>query len=221
LTLVQALIFDFDGTIIDTESAEFQGIQEFYERHGVSFSLELWLPVIGTNEVKFDAYAHLETLIGTKLDRAASRKAVKARVMEIIQARTALPGVEGYLLAAKEHGLKLGVASSSELPWVEGHLKRLGLLHHFDAIRTREWVERTKPDPALFLRAAEALGVEPSGAIAIEDSLNGVRAAKTAGMFTLAVPNPITRYLDLSGADLVVESLSGLPLAELLKQARG
>lgn len=217
---MQALIFDFDGTILDTESAEFQGIQEFYQQHGVSFSLDLWLPVIGTNEIKFDAYAHLETLTGTKLDAVASRKQVKARVMEIIHQKQPLPGVLDYLLSAKAMGLKLGVASSSERPWVEGHLERLGLLHHFDAIRTREWVERTKPDPALFLRAAEALGVEPSQAIAIEDSLNGVKAAKTAGMFTLAVPNTITRYLDLSSADVVLERLSQLPLSQLLEQAR-
>jgi HAD superfamily hydrolase (TIGR01509 family) len=216
---VQALIFDFDGTILDTESAEFQGIQEFYQQHGVSFSLELWLPVIGTNDIKFDAYAHLETLTGTKLDAVASRKQVKARVMEIIHQKEPLPGVVDYLLEAKELGLKLAVASSSERPWVEGHLGRLGLLQHFDAIRTREWVERTKPDPALFLRAAEALGIPPNQAIAIEDSLNGVKAAKTAGMFTLAVPNGITRHLDLSGADVVVESLSRLPLGELLERA--
>lgn len=216
---MQALIFDFDGTILDTESAEFQGIQEFYQQHGVNFSLELWLPVIGTNDIKFDAYAHLETLTGTKLDAVASRKQVKARVMEIIHQKEPLPGVVDYLLEAKELGLKLAVASSSERPWVEGHLGRLGLLQHFDAIRTREWVERTKPDPALFLRAAEALGIPPNQAIAIEDSLNGVKAAKTAGMFTLAVPNGITRHLDLSGADVVVESLSRLPLGELLERA--
>ena len=218
---MQALIFDFDGTILDTETAEFQGIQEFYQQHGVSFSLDLWLPVIGTNDIKFDAYAHLENLTGTKLDAVASRKQVKARVMELIHQKEPLPGVLDYLLLAKEMGLKLAVASSSDRAWVEGHLERLGLLHHFDAVRTREWALRTKPDPALFLRAAEALGVEPAQAIAIEDSLNGVKAAKTAGMFTLAVPNTITRHLDLSGADLVVEKLSQLPLGELLERARG
>jgi beta-phosphoglucomutase-like phosphatase (HAD superfamily) len=117
-------------------------------------------------------------------------------------------------------GLKLAVASSSRRAWVEGHLERLGLLSYFQVIRTKEDVALTKPDPALFLRAAEGLGVPPRETIVLEDSQNGVRAARFAGAFTVAVPNALTRHLDLSQANLLLESLGDLPLWDLLPIAR-
>ena len=217
---VQALIFDFDGTILDTESSEFLAWQAVYQQHGVELTLEYWLPFVGNNSLPFDPVGQLEKQVGEPLDKHSLEAWVDQRKQELNQALRPLPGVLDYLDAAKAMGLKLAVASSSSRAWVEGHLARLGLLERFEVIRTKEDVAITKPDPALFLRAAEGLGVLPNQAIVLEDSLNGVRAARSAGAFTVAIPNLITRHLDLSQAHLVLTSLSDLPLWELLRIAR-
>ncbi len=218
---MQALIFDFDGTILDTESSEFQAWQEVYQQYGAELTLEYWLPFIGNNSMPFDPAGHLETQVGEPLDKHSLENWVWERKQELNQALQPLPGVLDYLDAAEALGLKIAVASSSRRDWVEGHLARLGLLGHFQVIRTKENVALTKPDPALFLRAADGLGVHPGQAIVLEDSLNGVQAARSAGAFTVAIPNALTKHLDLSQADLLLACLCDLPLWELLQIARG
>ena len=121
---------------------------------------------------------------------------------------------------ARRLGLGLGVASSSDRRWVEGHLERLGLHAHFDVIRCADDVPRVKPDPALYRAVLDAMGVRPEEAVALEDSPNGVLAAKRAGLACVAVPNPLTARLDLSAADLRVASLAELSLPELLTRLR-
>ncbi|RIH87016.1 Phosphorylated carbohydrates phosphatase [Meiothermus luteus] len=218
---MQALIFDFDGTILDTESSEFRAWQEVYWTYGAELSLDYWLPFVGNNSLPFDPVGHLEALLGVGLDRAEVEARVERRKAELNRELKPLPGVVEYIEAAQAMGLGLALASSSSRAWVEGHLGRLGLLSAFQVVCTKEDVALTKPDPALFLRAAEALGVRPRQALAIEDSLNGVRAARAAGAFTVAVPNPITRHLDLGEADLLLNRLDDLPLWELVQIARG
>ena len=127
-----------------------------------------------------------------------------------------LPGVTDLIQSARRQGLKLAVASSSERAWVFGHLERLGLLGLFDCLRVREDVRRTKPDPELFLSAAACLGVKPEQALVFEDSAHGITAARAAGMHCVAVPTLLTRGLDLSQADLRLDSLEQVSLAELL-----
>jgi HAD superfamily hydrolase (TIGR01509 family) len=136
----------------------------------------------------------------------------------MILANTLLPGVVEHLDAAKESGLKLGVASSSTRAWVTGHLARLGVLERFDCLRCRDDVPHAKPEPDLYLAVLDCLGVPASEAIAIEDSPNGVLAAKRAGMRCVAIPNSITARLDLGQADVVLGSLAEVTLAELLRK---
>ena len=131
-----------------------------------------------------------------------------------------MPGVLQLLDEAKQSELKLAVASSSPENWVIGHLSRLGLIEYFDVIVTADDVELTKPDPALFLLAAETIRVRPDQAIVLEDSGNGVKGAKRAGMFVVAVPNEITRQMDLSMADLLLDTLEGIRLENLLEKAQ-
>lgn len=216
---MQALVFDFDGTILDTETAEFTAWQTVYQAHGVELTLEYWLPCIGTNDVPFEPSKNLEQLLGKPLNHAALEAQVKEHKTSLIATLSPLPGVLEYLEAAPKLGLKLAVASSSRLPWVKGHLTRLGLWEHFEFVHTKEDVERTKPDPALFLKAAQSLGLQPNQTMVIEDSLNGVKAGKSAGAFTVAVPNTITQHLDLSQADVVLGCLCDMPLEGLLEQA--
>jgi HAD superfamily hydrolase (TIGR01509 family) len=136
----------------------------------------------------------------------------------MILARPALPGVVDLVAAARSAGLKLGVASSSSREWVSGHLSRMGMLQQFDCLRCRDDVAVVKPQPDLYLAMLTCLNVPAAEAVAIEDAPNGVVAAKTAGMWCVAVPNSITSGLDLSHADLVLPSLTGVTPASLAER---
>ncbi len=217
--MIRALIFDFDGLIVDTETPDFRSWQEVYREHGGELPVSVWTEYIGGSTGVFDPYDYLEAQIGHPVDRADVQAQQKRRERELFAGQPILPGVEAYLAGARERSLKLGIASSSDRAWVTGHLERVGLLAAFDAILTADDVARTKPDPELFVRALEALEVEARQAIVLEDSPNGVLAAKRAGIFCVAVPNPVTRQLDLSRADLILDSLAEMPLRELLERA--
>jgi len=136
----------------------------------------------------------------------------------MILANALLPGVVQHLDAARELGMRLGCASSSTQEWVRGHLARLGILERFDCIRCRDDVAHAKPEPDLYVAVLDCLRVAADEAIAIEDSPNGVAAAKRAGLRCVAIPNSITAHLDLSQADLVLNSLADLSMAELLER---
>ncbi len=214
--MIKALIFDFDGLILDTETPHFVSWQEAYQTHGQTLLLERWASGVGTLEVAVDLYAELEGLLGRDIDRAVIQRERRRRHLELIEAESPRPGVETYLAEAKRLGLKLGIASSSPREWVVGHLSRLGLADRFDCIQTASDVEHTKPDPELYQRVLAALGVRPREAIAFEDSPNGVLAAKRAGLFCVAVPNVATCQLPLAGADLRLGSLAELALGDLV-----
>ena len=212
---IQALIFDFDGLIVDTETPDFQSWQETYQAYGASISFAEWARWIGTMGT-FDPYDYLEEQLGHPVDRAAVRARRRARFDELMAGKAPLPGVVEYLQEATRLRLKLGIASSSPRDWIARNLGPLGLEPYFEIIRCGDDVEQTKPDPAVYLAALDALGVEASQAIALEDSPNGVLAAKRAGLYCVAVPNALTRQLSLDHADLQLDSLADLPLEQLL-----
>lgn len=212
-----ALVFDFDGTILDTESPDYASWHEVYEEHGHELPHDLWLTRVGGSGEGFDPHGHLETLIGQMLDREALRARRRSRNLELIQEQEVRPGVLDYLDDARKLGLRLAIASSSPVSWVEGHLTRLGLLGYFERLCTADDVPRVKPDPALYRLAVERLGVPPEAAIAIEDSHNGMLAATGAGLICVVCPNEITRGQDFTGAHLRLDSLADMPLAELLQ----
>jgi HAD superfamily hydrolase (TIGR01509 family) len=139
--------------------------------------------------------------------------------MEFLEAETVLPGIDSLLIEGRRLGLKLAVASSSERRWVMTHLERLGLLSYFDCIMCAEDVQFTKPYPDLYQAVCRALGLQPAQAIAFEDTLNGVLAAKRADLYCVAVPTPITQHLNMSEADLVVASLEDIDLEDLIIKA--
>jgi len=214
--MIRAIVFDFDGLILDTELPEFQSWQEIYQAHGCTLPLAVWATCIGTTEA-FDPCAYLEEQLGRAVDRKAVQLQQRQQCDALIAAQAVLPGVHDYIADARRLDLQLGVASSSSRAWVHGHLTRLELHQHFVCIACRDDVPRTKPDPALYQAALAALGVRPEEAIALEDSPNGILAAKRAGLFCVAVPNVLTRQLPLDHADLQIPSLAALPLSELLR----
>lgn len=213
---IKALIFDFDGLILDTEVPVFRSWQELYQSFGCQLPLSSWVHHIGISPATYDPFASLEQEVGHAVDRTKLEPTRRAREMQLISEEPVQPGVKSYLKDAKRLGLKLGLASSSSCEWVRGHLNRLRLVDYFDTIRTAEDVKNAKPDPALYLSVLEDLRVTPSQVIALEDSPNGVLAAKRAGLFCVVVPNELTRQLPLDNADLHLDSLADLPLEELL-----
>ncbi|MBI3660999.1 HAD family hydrolase [Candidatus Acetothermia bacterium] len=219
--MIRALIFDLDGMIVDTESPSLQSWQELFQRYGCELPLSEWAKCIGTGYV-FDPLEYLESQLGYGFNKNRAELGQKRfqREVELANKQSARPGVQEYIADAKKIGLRLGVASSSPRDWVEGHLLRLGLMEHFDAIKCRDDVTNVKPDPELYLAALDALKVQASETIALEDSPNGILAAKRAGLFCVAVPNPITAQLQLEGADVRLGSLAELPLAKLLVEAQ-
>lgn len=214
--VIEALIFDFDGLIVDTEGPVYQAWREVYEQHGQELRLELWQTVIGRGSNWFDPLQELERRLGRSLDRDRLSAARRVREMELVVALPVLPGVQEWRAGAAGLGLQLGVASSSSRAWVTGHLDRLGLGDGWGAIRCRDDVARAKPDPDLYLAVTEALGVPPGAALAIEDSPNGIAAAKAAGLFCVAVPNPLTAALDFSAADIQLSSLADSDLESVI-----
>jgi len=216
--MIQALIFDFDGLILDTEISAFQSWQEIYQEYCCELPLEKWVACVGGGVELFDPCDYLETLLNGPIERETLLHRRRLRHHEMISALSALPGVEEYILAAKQLNLKLAVASSSSREWVEGHLGRLKLLKYFDCLCCGDEVAHKKPHPELYLTALTALDVQANEAFALEDSPNGVWAAQRAGLFCVAVPNIITRELPLAHADLRLTSLTAMSLVDVISE---
>ena len=216
--MIKAIVFDFDGLIIDTETPEFDSWQEIFESYGVRLERETWESQIGRGHEVFDIYSHLADLCGRHIDREVVRPRMRRRYLELIELNPILPGVKDYIVTAKKMGIKLAIASSSRGGWAYGHLERRNLLHHFEFILSAEDVKNPKPDPELYATAIERLGVRAKNAFAIEDSAVGLTAARAAGLSCVVVPNPMTRGMDFSDADIRLNSLLDLSLGELIER---
>lgn len=210
---LKAVIFDFDGLIMDSESPAFAAWSEIYQEHGVELALAKWVACVGSTYSVFDPVAHLTELTGRAFERDKLLEAKEQRKASICDTLPALPGVRARIYEAQALGLKLAVASSSPSAWVVRHLRRLSLYDLFQVVCTREDVLRVKPHPDLYLEAAKKLEVKPESCLVFEDSLNGVLAAKAAGAFCYAIPNTVTCQLDFSQADGVFPSLDSVSLA--------
>lgn len=216
-SLVKAIIFDFDGLILDTETHEYEVLQEMYAEHESELPLSVWGNVIGT-QAGFKPFEYLEEQLGKTLDHEALTEDRRSRFQKRMKDEAARPGVEAYLEAAKELGIKIGLASSSDYKWVSDHLKQIGLFDYFECIRTSDDVEEVKPHPELYLQTAQCLGVEPKDCVAFEDSVNGSIAAKRAGMKCVIVPNKVTSTLQFEEYDVRLESMAEIELLQLFHQ---
>jgi HAD superfamily hydrolase (TIGR01509 family) len=216
---IRGLLFDFDGLLVDTESPSRLVWEELYREHGFDLPHEQWAGNVGTLDEPFEPLSHLEELLGRGLDRSALTQRRRARELELIELEDLRPGVEEYLDEAERRELATGIVSSSSVEWIEPILHRLERSHEWDTIVAADGdVARAKPRPTLYLDALAALELGADEAIAFEDSPNGVTAAKAAGIYCVAVPNPITATLAFDEADLILESFADLPLPELLRR---
>lgn len=215
---MEALIFDFDGLILDTEVSELQAWREIYAEYNAELPLDKWAACIGSGIDAFDVYGYLESQVGYTVEREEVANRRRKRRMELLTAEVLLPGIEDYLQTAKRLDLKIGLASSSSRAWVHSHLSRFGIIEHFDYIKCGDEVTHKKPDPELYLSVLTGLGARAGQSIALEDSPNGVLAAQRAGIFCVVVPNPVTSLLALDHADLRLNSLALMPLEDLISE---
>ena len=215
--MLKALIFDFDGLILDTETPEVLVWQSIYQDHGFELPVHEWEKTIGGYGISnFDPSKHLSHLSSGRLGPAALRIRYRKEADAIIHANPILPGVVSMIEQARTAGLQVAIGSSSPHSWVDTHAKRLGIFDYFDRIICQDDVApgRTKPNPDIYLKALEQLNVKNDAAVVFEDSPNGVLAARRAEIFVVAVPNPLTIKMGVSG-NLTVPSLAELSLQEL------
>ncbi|WP_274651431.1 HAD family hydrolase [Paenibacillus humicola] len=215
--MIKAVIFDFDGLIIDTETCEMNAWRAMYEEHNAQFPEEVLLGRIGTRDA-FDPFEELIGRASAALDKELLREAFRVHLQRLLDCEQARLGVEDYLRTARELGLHIGLASSSNRIWIEPFLERLGLRHYFDAMRTFDDVKNAKPDPELYQRVLADFGILPQEAIAFEDSVNGSLAAVRAGLHCVIVPNATTRRMTFpAGVFARLDSMAELPLRELIR----
>lgn len=220
--MLKALIFDFDGLILDTETPDLLAWQEIYRQHGQEISLQEWGQIVGgTGNSIFEPASHLQILLGHPIDLSAIRQLARQLSDAAILQQPVLPGARNLLEVASNKPYRLAIASSSPHDWVDNHLKRLGLFDYFEAILCGDDVLRTKPDPGLYLAALRALQINAGEAVVFEDSPNGILAANSAGIFSVAVPIPLTAQLGVDHASLVLGSLEEVSLADLEARLAG
>jgi HAD superfamily hydrolase (TIGR01509 family) len=219
--LTTALLFDFDGVVVDTEVATFQAWRDTYAEFGVELSLEDWLPAVGTGSSTsgaFDAVAHLESLIGAAVDRDELIARRSARKAELYAKAPLLPGVRERLAEARRIGIATAIVTRNRDDRVRTQSDLVGLDHEWDAcICANE--EPTRDKAVLYRLALAELAVAPADALAFEDSPSGVDAARRAGVRCAAVPNDVTRGAAFDDATVVLSSLEGHSLAEILALA--
>ncbi|MFE5317331.1 HAD family hydrolase [Paenibacillus sp. NPDC056579] len=219
--MIKAIVFDFDGLILDTETPEYESFQAMYQEHGAQLPLEVWGRHIGTDGSLFEPYQYLEKCIGKPIDRESARLLRRERYAERMRGELPRPGVADYLVRGKALNIGIGLASSSSRAWVTGYLTEHRLTDSFHCVRTRDDVAKTKPDPELYLRVLETLGAQPHEAVAFEDSPNGALAAKRAGMHCVIVPNSVTRQLKFGEFDLRLDSMADMPLDTVFERIAG
>ncbi len=216
--MIKAIIFDFDGTIIDTETAWYVAFQEAYRAHGVDLTVETYAQCIGTSLHSFNPYDYLVTHLHMDVDLDALREWVQRRHTELMEAEQMRPGIRHFLDSAKDSGLRIGLASSSSERWVRKFLKQLDIEGYFECMRTADHVKKVKPDPELYVQALECLSVKPEEAIAVEDSPNGSKAAVLAGLKCVVAPNRITRLLPFEKVHRMADSLDEIDFHSLLSE---
>jgi putative hydrolase of the HAD superfamily len=212
--LIRAVIFDFDGLIIDTETAWYEAYKETLNAYQAEIQLEEFGKCIGTDESVLFTYFRKqlgESCNVVEIETKASE--IHKVKMETVKARE---GVKEYLEEAKHAGYRIALASSSSKEWVTYFLSKLDLINYFEAIITRNDVKQVKPAPDLYIKAIQTLNIEAGEAVAFEDSLNGLQAAVAAGLKCVIVPNPVTEMLDFEKFDLRLKSMADKNLAEVI-----
>lgn len=215
--MIRALVFDFDGVLVDSEVTHVAVWRDAFRAHGCDFTVEEWSTCLGTTG-GFDPATALRAR--SRIAVAEGTEAlVHRRYQELVRSRGLMPGVVDWLDAARVRGLGTAIASSSRREWVGPFVDELGLRGRIDQVICYDGSIPAKPAPDLYLAACAALGAAPQEAVAVEDSPNGVAAAVAAGLFCVVVTHAATDARAADRADLVLPTLEAVPLAEVLAVA--
>ena len=223
-TPLQGILFDFDGLILDTETPIFQAWKDKFKEHGKKLLLKEWAEILGKSSDELGPIESFLNGFDEEERRKEILKEVSQKESEMVLQQLPLPGVEELIIKARDQGLKLGIVSSSDQNWVHSHLERLGLMIYFDHTSCAEEVEIAKPNPALYNLGLEKSGLSRERVLVLEDSPNGVLAAKRAGLYCIAVPNQLTSqipfYNNGGAPDLVLNSMLEFPWNEFMSDSQ-
>ena len=211
----EAIVFDFDGLLMDTETTLLECWQYEWRQHGLELDQTTFFADHG-GDVTADRYRQLAAAVGPGYDYESSHARRTAYRQRLHDELGLCVGIEAWLAQAHDAGLRCAIASSSPEHWVTGMLRRINRIDDFAALATGEEVAAVKPAPDVYLLALERLGLEPAQAIAVEDTPHGVAAAKAAGLACIAIPNPFADPARFSQADLVLASAAALTLSEAI-----
>jgi putative hydrolase of the HAD superfamily len=213
--LIKAIIFDFDGLIIDTETPWFEAYKETLGYYNVDLPLEHYVKSVGSDNTVL--YEFFKQQLGESCNIEEIDTKAESIYKEKMKTPQAREGVKDYLQEANDLGYKIAIASSSTREWVTHYLDELGVLNYFNTIITQDDVEKVKPAPDLYLKAVDALNITSNEALAFEDSLNGLQAALAAGLKCVIVPNPVTESLPFENYDLRLHSMAEKSLSDVIK----
>jgi HAD superfamily hydrolase (TIGR01509 family) len=206
----KAVLFDFDGVLVDTEWAIYQAWLRTFQAHGHDLPLDVYTRCIGSDFETWSPKTHLEELSGLAFDWHDLDQKRQDEIMADLAGEHAMPGIVSLLENLNQWGTRLAVVSSSSHSWVDGWLEKLDLTKHFETTVCRGDAPQIKPAPDLYLEAAKRLGLAPEHCLVIEDSLNGTKAGRAAGMKVWVVPNRVTTGLDFSIATKVFPTIAML-----------
>lgn len=204
--MTRAVIFDMDGVIVDSEPLHYESEKRVLSQLGYEFPREIHRKYIGyANE--HDFWQDLQNELGVSLNIQTLILEKQDYFFKHLSRITIIKPALTLLKKLKQATIPIALASSSSNELIHKVLDRFSLKPFFSVIQSGDDVENGKPAPDIFLFTAKKLGVKPRECIVIEDSLNGVKAGKAAGMIVVAVPNEYTKMLDFSKADYRIESL--------------
>lgn len=214
---VEALVFDFDGLLMDTESTLLASWQHEWQQYGIELDVATFFADHGGDVTK-ERRTALAAAVGPAYDSAASDARRWAFHDTLNESLDLAPGIRDWLSQAMRLGLQLAVASSSPREWVHGLLAQAGCFDLFDVVACGDEVTTVKPDPAVYELALRRLGLSARQAVAFEDTPHGIQAARAAGLACVAIPNPHVAPGRCATADLVLDSAAHLTLPELLQR---
>lgn len=213
---IKACIFDLDGVIVDTAKYHYQAWKELAEKLGFTFSQTDNERLKGVSRMK-----SLEILLeigGLHFDeekKIALAEQKNKRYVELINQLTPkdiLPGAKNFIEELKKRNIKTALGSASKNAMTI--LKKLEITNYFDSIIDGTKVSKAKPDPEVFLKAAEELKIKPEECIVFEDAQAGIEAAKNGGMYAVAVGKPE----NLKGYDAIISSFEGINVDDIFRQ---
>lgn len=214
--MIKAVIFDFDGLIVDTETAWYESYKQVSAAYGVDLKIEVWGQCVGASFEHFDPLDYIVEHANRLIDRDEFKREADAQFAIIMEGKGLRPGVEMYLAEAKRTGLRIGLASSSNRVWVESYLNKFNIRSYFEVVNTSDDVERIKPAPDLYEKTLHELDVKGTEAVAFEDSMHGMIAAKAAGAYCVVVPNNVTSHMEFTGSDGRLSSMAEKELNAVL-----